>query len=74
MNALLDINQYINSEIKTLIDLDIHEIRKAFDTLLRAIYDGKTIYCFGNGGSAATASHFQNDFNKILNNKLDKKF
>ena len=33
-----------------------------------------TIYVFGNGGSASTASHMANDYNKGLNEFLDKKF
>jgi D-sedoheptulose 7-phosphate isomerase len=33
-----------------------------------------TIYIFGNGGSSATASHFQNDFNKGVSEHTEKKF
>ena len=34
---------------------------------LEAVQNQRYIYCFGNGGSASTASHLTNDFNKILN-------
>ena len=33
-----------------------------------------TIYICGNGGSASTASHFQNDFNKGISEYIDNKF
>lgn len=33
-----------------------------------------TIYIFGNGGSSATASHFQNDFNKGISEFIENKF
>ena len=32
------------------------------------------IYVFGNGGSSATSSHYQNDFNKGISEYTDKKF
>jgi len=65
---------YLSKEIATLSKLDVTEITIAADVLLEAIKNGKTIYCFGNGGSAATASHFQNDFMKILGTKSSTKF
>ena len=34
----------------------------------------RNIYIFGNGGSSATASHFQNDFNKGISEYTKKKF
>jgi D-sedoheptulose 7-phosphate isomerase len=32
------------------------------------------IYIFGNGGSASTASHFANDFNKGISERLEQPF
>lgn len=60
---------YLSKEIATLSKLDVTELAVAVDVLSEAIKNGKTIYCFGNGGSASTASHFQNDFMKILGPK-----
>lgn len=34
----------------------------------------KRIYIFGNGGSSATASHFQNDFGKGVSEYVEDKF
>ena len=35
---------------------------------------GSNVFVFGNGGSAATASHMENDFNKGISEKLEKKY
>lgn len=74
IDAMENITSYLNTEMNVLKYLEIDEIERAVNTLYEAIKNQKTIYCFGNGGSASTASHFSNDFNKILNSKLDKKF
>ena len=70
----LDIKNYLQSVHRTLLNIDTTEIEKAVEVLLEAICNQKTIYCFGNGGSASTASHFANDFNKILNSLVKDKF
>ena len=74
MITSFEISNYIQSVRSTLLNINTEEIEKAVDTLLEAIQNQKTIYCFGNGGSASTASHFSNDFNKILNSKVEDKF
>ena len=74
INVEEKIANYITTEIDVLKKLDQEQIEKAFTVLYTAIKTGKTIYCFGNGGSASTASHFKNDFDKIIGSKLDKKF
>lgn len=74
MNYLKDIRDYIELEKKILDSLDIHCIDAAMH-LIQRTYEGEgNIYIFGNGGSSATASHFQNDFNKGLSEKREKKF
>ena len=44
--------------------LDRKEVFKAVDILCSAYKSGKAVYSMGNGGSAATASHFSNEFGK----------
>lgn len=73
-NFTNDIHSYLNEEIKVLENLDISEINKALNLLLEAFENGNTVFVFGNGGSSATASHFQNDFNKGISEYTDKKF
>ena len=69
-----DIQDYITCEIKTLQRLDIKAINDALNLLLQTQNNHKWIYIFGNGGSSATASHFQNDFGKGISEYIDNKF
>lgn len=68
------INTYISLEIDTLKALDVNAINDAMNLIMEAHEANKTIYIFGNGGSSATASHYQNDFNKGISEYTDKKF
>lgn len=74
MNFKNEIVAYLEHEIKTIQSLDVDSIDKALNLLLKTFEDGKTVYVFGNGGSSATASHFQNDFNKGVSEHTEKKF
>jgi len=69
-----EIKEYIDREIDTLKSLDVSSIDAVMAAILETYETGGTIYIFGNGGSASTASHFQNDFNKGLSEFLEKKF
>lgn len=68
------IRTYIAREIEVLNALDVDALDQALNLLEQALEQEKTIYIFGNGGSAATASHFQNDFNKGISEYTKKKF
>lgn len=46
---------------KLLVNLDADQIARFIDELMLARNTGKNIFFIGNGGSAATASHFAND-------------
>lgn len=54
--------------------MDIGEADRAMNAILRAYLSDATIYVFGNGGSASTASHLLNDLNKGVGYRLPKKF
>ena len=54
--------------------LDIDAIDAALSLLEECMERESSIYIFGNGGSSATASHFQNDFNKGISEHTEKKF
>jgi D-sedoheptulose 7-phosphate isomerase len=62
--------EYLASVLKTI---DVREIGQFVRTILDARERGATIYFIGNGGSAATASHFANDI-AIGTNSYDKPF
>ena len=69
-----EIRSYINKEIDVLKTLDVSSINNVLTAVVDAYNRDGNIYIFGNGGSAATASHFKNDFNKGISEYLDKKF
>ena len=69
-----EISAYIDLEIDTLRSLDVNAINQALNLLLDTFEHGNTVFVFGNGGSSATASHFQNDFNKGISEHTEKKF
>lgn len=73
-NYAKDISKYYATLIKTINNLNHDEISEAMKCIETAYKKGANIYICGNGGSAATASHFQNDFNKGISEYLDKKF
>lgn len=69
-----EIAVYIDHEVETLRALDKDAINDALNLLLETMEKGNTVFVFGNGGSSATASHFQNDFNKGVSEHTEKKF
>lgn len=69
-----EIKQYFNKLVSVIENLNIEEINQAVTAIKDAYERDATVYVFGNGGSAATASHFVCDFNKGISEPLDKKF
>lgn len=69
-----EIRKYIELEKTTLDKLDVNEINEAINLIMHTFEERHTIYIFGNGGSSATASHFQNDFNKGISEFIENKF
>lgn len=74
MNYKPMISAYIEREIAVLKTLDVDAIDAVLQLLEETLTNEGTIYIFGNGGSAATASHYQNDFNKGVSEYTKKKF
>ena len=52
---------YLEHLARLIGDLDHDSLASVIDALIEARGKGKTIYIMGNGGSAATASHFASD-------------
>ena len=68
------IKSYFDREIEVIKRLNIDDINAAVQAIWAAYEREATIYIFGNGGSAATASHFVCDFNKGISENKKKKF
>jgi len=70
----IEITKYLNSVNDTLSNMSIENIDAFTSLLMEAYNNDKTIYIFGNGGSAATASHFCGDLIKGVSYGLNKRF
>jgi D-sedoheptulose 7-phosphate isomerase len=69
-----EIDAYRKGLTDTIGSLDKSQINDVINTLMEAYDRGSNIFIFGNGGSAATASHFVCDFNKGVSAQTEKKF
>ena len=74
MDYTKDIQDYIALEIEVLKQLDVGQLNAALNLLDETRLKKGRIYICGNGGSAATASHFQNDFNKGVSEYIEVPF
>ena len=74
MDYTKKIRAYLNTERKVLESLNEHEINDVMNILENARLNGKRVFMCGNGGSAATASHFCGDFNKGVSINQDVKY
>ena len=58
------LNNYLVELKSTIEKLDVNQIEKIGGILARAYKNDKSVFIVGNGGSAATASHFACDLGK----------
>ena len=58
------IKNYLGEVGATLASLPVERIAKAVELIGQAREKGRKVFIFGNGGSAATASHFASDLAK----------
>lgn len=59
-----EIHRYLSGVQEVLGRIPLDALEEAIDVLLSAAYVGSTVFLMGNGGSAATASHFACDLAK----------
>ena len=68
------IRSYLDQLRQVVSELDVAEINNITNVLKSAYDDERTIFVFGNGGSASTASHMAGDLNKGACFHAKKKF
>lgn len=68
------IDEYLEGLFTCLKGMDYDAIETVINELIAAGKGGKKVFIFGNGGSAATASHFANDLNYKASETNDFKF
>lgn len=66
--------EYFDTVTRTVAALPLHAIARLTEALLKAYDDGQMVYLFGNGGSAALASHLACDLGKGTVNGNGKRF
>jgi D-sedoheptulose 7-phosphate isomerase len=59
-----DLSGYFEHSSRVVANLPYLQIEAVAAQLERAFHDGRTVFLFGNGGSAALASHFACDLGK----------
>lgn len=67
MSYLSKLQAYREREIEVYKSLDLETVNTVIEVLEEARLSGRHIFICGNGGSAATASHYAGDFNKGVN-------
>ena len=68
------IADYINAQKAALDSIPADTVAGLIKLLAAALNSGKQVFVFGNGGSAANASHFATDLGKGSSDKLPKRF
>jgi D-sedoheptulose 7-phosphate isomerase len=74
MNTNNPYTAYFERLKNTLDRLNTKPVEKVVDILLKCRDEGGTMYIFGNGGSAANASHIAGDFLKGISYGMEKRF
>ena len=69
-----EFSEYFARVSDTLNRVDLKAVTQLVQLLLKTREDEKNVFIFGNGGSAATASHVTGDFLKGISYGLDKRF
>ena len=68
------ISDYLKAEKAALNSIDMSAVARLIEKLRHALKEERQIFVFGNGGSAANASHFVTDLGKGSSDKIGKRF
>jgi D-sedoheptulose 7-phosphate isomerase len=68
------ISEYVRAHQKTYASIPVDKVAGLVARLREALAQDRQVFVFGNGGSAANASHFATDLGKGASDKLEKRF
>jgi D-sedoheptulose 7-phosphate isomerase len=68
------LTDFIKSQQQVLKDIPLNKVEELIAVFHDALKKDKNIFVFGNGGSAANASHFVTDLGKSASDKMGKRF
>ena len=66
------ISDYIRAQKAAHESISVDAVARIVDTLRVAFREDRQVFVFGNGGSAANASHFATDLGKGASDKIDR--
>src|SRR5258708_3512057 len=65
---------YLRTQKAALDSIPLDEVERLIETLKTALKEDRQVFVFGNGGSAANASHFATDLGKGASDKMGRRF
>jgi D-sedoheptulose 7-phosphate isomerase len=68
------ITDYIKAQKAAHDSIPVDAVAQLIEKLRAALKEDRQVFVFGNGGSAANASHFATDLGKGASDKLDRRF
>jgi D-sedoheptulose 7-phosphate isomerase len=68
------ISEYLKAQKAALDSIPVAAVAQLIEKLRKALREDRQIFVFGNGGSAANASHFVTDLGKGASDKVAKRF
>src|SRR5664279_802182 len=68
------ITDYIQAQKAAHDSILVEAVAQLIEKLRLALKEDRQIFVFGNGGSAANASHFATDLGKLASDKVGKRF
>ncbi len=68
------IGEYVSAQQAALAAISPQAVEQIVQTLRTALEEDRQIFVFGNGGSAANASHFATDLGKGSSDKIGRRF
>src|SRR5690242_18195768 len=68
------ISNYLKAQKAAHDSIPVDAVAQLIEEFRRALQEDRQIFVFGNGGSAANASHFVTDLGKGASDKLGRRF
>jgi D-sedoheptulose 7-phosphate isomerase len=68
------ISNYVSAQKAALDSIPVESVEGLIETFRKALAEDRQIFVFGNGGSAANASHFATDLGKGSSDKVGRRF
>jgi D-sedoheptulose 7-phosphate isomerase len=68
------LSNYVAAQHRAIDSIPLEAVEKLVDTLRLAWLEDRQIFAIGNGGNAASASHFATDLGKGASDKMARRF